>query len=249
MRRLCILGALLVIVVANGWGVWQSIRNKTEPRGGTLQLTERELPLETVAFDSSVTLLRLEWRTERAGDRRFGPAAWLDGSKLAELGFDCSVPLDSPQAPRHYSSTPARRAFLVLEHQSSAVPDPAARGKDGTGLVVIDADQSAGRLRERYADPAKHSICRGVVRIALRRHDADGGLLSAPRLEGWIAGLTPSQISVSQPLNGPLARFRRTSEETGKTPAGEPRFSARVRWGKNYEPWVENVRTLSASPH
>jgi hypothetical protein len=205
--------------------------------------------LEAIGFESSVTVLRLEWRTERTRNDRFGPAAWLDSSKLAGLGFDCSVPLNSPKAPRHYSSTPARRVFLALEHQSNASLDAAARGKDRTGLVVIDADQNAERLRERYSDLAKHSICRGIVRIALSRHDDDGGLLSTPRLEGWVVGMVPSQVSVPKPLNRLLARFRRTIEEAEKTPVGEPRFSSHIHWGKNYEPWVDDVRAFSSSPH
>ncbi len=238
------LGALLVVLVANGWGVWQSIQNRTEPRGGTLQLTEHELPLEATAFESSVTVLKLDWRTDRTRNDRFGPAAWLDSSKLAGLGFDCGVPLNSPKAPRHYSSTPARRVFLALEHESNTE----GGAKDTTLLRVIDADQNAQRLRERYADPAKHSICRGIVRIGLRTHDAEGGLLSTPELEGWVVGLVPSEVSVPRPTNRLLARFLRPIEEGEKTPAGEPRFSARVHWGKNYEPWVDDVRALSTSP-
>ena len=250
MRRLRMLGALLVVVVANGWGVWQSMQNRTEPRGGTLQLTEHELPLEPIAFESSVTVLRLEWRTERTRNDRFGPAAWLDGRKLAGLGVDCSVPLNCEKAPRHYSAMPARRVFLALEYEGDAAPHAAGQDNARTGLVVVDADRNADRLRERYPDPAKHSICRGSIRLTLTRHDADGRLLSTPRLEGWVEGLLPGQVSVPRPANRLLARFHRTIEEAEKAPAGESRFSARVRWGKHYEPWVDAVRPLRASsPH
>lgn len=248
MRRPCIFGALLVVLVANGWGVWQSVQNRAEQRGGTLQLTERELRLEPVAFESSVTVLRLQWRTDSTRDRRFGPAAWLDSTKLAGLGFDCTVAVDSPKASRHYASTPPRRVFLALEYQGDSSPGAAAPDRDKTGLVVIDADQNAERLRERYPDPAKHSICRGMVRIALTRRDADDGLLGTPRLEGWVVGLLPSQVSVPRPTNRLLAGFLRTFEEAEKKSSGEPRFSARIRWGKNYEPWVDDIRPLGRSP-
>lgn len=248
MRRPCILGAFLVVLVANGWGIRQSIRNRADSRGGTLQLTERELSLEPVAFESSVSVLRLHWRTERTRNGRFGSAAWLDSAKLASLGFDCSVPLNSPKAQRHYSSMPPRRAFLALEYQEFPRPDAAAPRRERTGLVVVDADQSAEHLRERYADPLKYSVCRGIVRITLTRRDADGVLLSTPRLEGRVLGLAPSRVSVPRPANRLLVPFLRTSEEAGNTPAGEPRFSARVHWGRNYEPWVDDVRTLDSSP-
>lgn len=248
MRRGCIFAALLVVLVANGWGVWQSIRNRSEPRGGTLQLTEHELPLEPVALESSVTVLRLNWRTERLRNDRFGPAAWLDSGKLAGLGFDCSVPLNSSKAPRHYSSMPTRRVFLALVCQGDASPAATAQRKDTTGLVVVDADQDANRLRERYPDPLKHGICRGIVRMALTRHDADGKSLSTPRLEGWVVGLVPSQVLVPRPANRLLVRFLRTVGEAEKAPAVEPRFGASIHWGKNYEPWVDDVRVLNSSP-
>lgn len=248
MRRPCIFGALLVVLVANGWGVWQAVRNRAEQLGGTLQLTERELRLEPVAFESSVTVLRLQWRTDSTRDRRFGPAVWLDSAKLAGLGFDCGVAADSPKAARHYASTPPRRVFLALEYQNDTAPGAAAQDKGKTGLMVIDANQNAERLRERYPDPAKHSICRGIVRIALTRRDADGVLLGTPRLEGWVVGLLPSQVSVPRPANRLLAGLLRPFEESAKSSAGEPRFSARIRWGKNYEPWVDDIRALGRSP-
>ncbi len=242
------LAALLVVLGANGWGVWQAGRNRSEPRGGTLQLTERELPLAPVAFESSATVLRFAWRTERTHNDPFGPAAWLDRDKLVGLGFDCSVPFNSPKAARHYSSMAPRRVFLALEYQRDASLEAAAQRKGTTGLVVIDADQNAVRLRERCPDLMKHSICRGIIRIGLTRHDANGGLLSSPRLEGWVVGLVPSEVSVPRPANRLLAPLLRTMDEARKTPAGEPRFCARVHWGQNYEPWVEDVRALSSSP-
>jgi hypothetical protein len=134
-----------------------------------------------------------------------------------------------------------------LELQDYASSDTAGQPENRTRLAVIDADQNAERLRQRYADPKKHGICRGVVRIGLQRHDAAGALLRAPRLEGWVLGPVPSQISVPKPANRLLAPFLRSIEQAEGGPVGEARFSARVHWGANYEPWVDDVRVLNST--
>lgn len=240
------MGAALVVLVANGWGVWQAIQNRAAAEGGTLQLTERELPLQPVFLESSVTLLRLRWTADRSGNQRFGPVSWLDQAKLSELGFDCTVPLDSPRARRHYSSMAGRRVFLALQYQGERVWQSASQ-EPKTGLVVVDADRNPGRLRERYPDRTKYGICRGSVRLALRTHDNDGALLSPPRLEGRVEDLLPSLVSVPRPENRLLTTFHRTAPEGERARETEPRFSARVHWGKNYDPWIDEVQPLMVS--
>jgi hypothetical protein len=244
VRRILVLGAALVVLVANGWGVWQGARNRNDARGGTLRLSERELPLQAVALESSVTVLRLNWRTDGSDTEPRRPPAWLDARKLAALGFDCRLPLDSPQAQRHYSATPARPVFLALEFQagtSEATPVP---GRPDTGLVVVDAAADPQELRARHPDPQRHVVCRGLVRMTFRTRSADGVRPGTPRLEAWVNDLRPAEISVSKPTNRLLTALRRTVSEEESRPLGEPRFSAQVRWGTHYEPWVDDVRAL-----
>ena len=245
MRRALLLGAAVVVLVSNGWSVWLAARNRTEARGGTLELTEREVHLQAIPFESSVTVLRLNWRTDGNDAQRQHPPAWLDTNKIAELGFDCSLPLSSPEARRHYESKPSRPVFLTLEYQADTEAKADKPDQDNVRLVVVDAAQSPQQLRRHYPDPQKHVICRGLVRLTFRRHDSDGTPLSTPRLEAWIEGLCPSELSVPKPVNRLLLKFHRTVSEAANSPAGEPRFSARVRWGSNYEPWVDAVRPLS----
>ena len=76
----------VVVLLTNGWAVWQPTRNRAETFGGKFQLTEHELPLQHVALESSVTVLGLNWKTDRISER-FGPAAWLNTNKLAALGI------------------------------------------------------------------------------------------------------------------------------------------------------------------
>jgi hypothetical protein len=242
VRKACFLGAALVVLLANGWGVWQAARNRTQALGGTFRLTEHELPLQPVPFESSVTLLRLNWKVDGSGDEHRRSPAWLDASKLAELGFDCTVPPSSPQARRHYESKPARRVFLVLEHQALAIDAPGKQGPAKTELVVVDAAPRPDQLRGRYPDPEKHVICRGLIRLAFRRHDRNGTPLTNPVLEGWVEDIRPSELSVAKPMNRSLLSVRRTPSEDVNLTGGEPSYTARVNWGRNYEPWIEDVR-------
>jgi hypothetical protein len=202
-----------------------------------------------MALDSSVTILRLNWSTGGSTDRndnaRQASPKWMDANKLAELGFDCSVPLSSPKARKHYSSMPARRAFLALENLAGSSQNEAMQARPTTGLIVADAAWDAARLRQSYSDPGKHLICRGLVRVVLRdRNPQDGSLLQTPYLQGWIQGLSPSEVSVPLPKNRLLTQQPRPAFEDENKPLKLPRFSARVRWGKNHEPWVEEVRPL-----
>jgi hypothetical protein len=246
MRRALLMIAAGLILATNVWGVLQARRNRNELRGGKLELTERELHLEPIGVDSTATMLRLNWSVLKSGEKEYGPAVWLDAAKLAELGYDCALPLSSPSARRHYSSLPSRLVFLALEYEGEAWRNASAKGKEKTRLFVVDAALDASRLRERHQDPQRLIVCRGLVRLAFRDRDTrDGAALSTPRLEGWIEGLRPESVFVPLPQNRVLRGLSSEgSEGPGNSVPREPRFAARVCWGANYEPWVEAVRLL-----
>jgi hypothetical protein len=253
MRRVLLLLAASVVLIGNGWAVWQSAQNRAEPRGGTLTLTERELPLQPMALESSVTLLRLNWRVDKTSGPDANawhvPPAWLDTNKLVELGFDCRLPVTSPGAGKHYGSMPPRRVFLALEYRAEAPPEQSSKTRVRTGLILVDAGPDADRLRQRYPDREKHVICRGLVRVVLRDQSSlDGSTRDAKYLQGRIQGLTPAEVSVCVPENRLLTPLSRPGFEDENQPSAAPRFVARVRWGRNYEPWVDEVRPLEASP-
>ena len=110
MRRVLLAGAVGVVLAANVWGVLQAGRNQKAPRGGSLELTERELRLLPMAAESTATMLRLNWNVSGTGEEQHRSPDWLDRKRLIELGFDCSVAVTNPSARRHYTSTaePAR---------------------------------------------------------------------------------------------------------------------------------------------
>jgi hypothetical protein len=248
MRRLLVVAAMGVVLAANGWSVLQAWRNRSDRRGGTMELTERELRVETPAVESTAKILRLNWNVARLGDKERGPAAWLDAAKLAELGFDCGLPLSDPSARRHYTSMPSRPVFLALEYEGDAWRKAGATEPAKSHLWVVDAARDPHRLREQYPDPQHYIICRGLVRLGFRDRELGGGPPPlAPRLQGWIADVCPDELFVPLPHSRVLRALRQTGSEGPETSkAGGPRFAVRVCWGANYEPWVEGVRRLGS---
>jgi hypothetical protein len=249
MRRVLLAAAAGVVLVASGWSRVQVWRNRSEPRGGRIELTERELGLEVIAAESTATVLRLNWNVVRAGDKEYGPAAWLDATKLSELGFDCGVPLSKPSARSHYTSMPSRPAFLAMEYEGDAWRKAGATRNIKSRLWAVDAARDPDRLRQQYPDRQHYIICRGLVRLGFRdRESRDGASQPTPRLEGWIQSVYPDDVFVPLPYSRVLRELRRTgSAGLDKSQESEPRFAVRVSWGSNYEPWVEGVRLLSTS--
>ncbi len=248
MRRGLVLTAAAVVVAANAWTLIAAWRNCREPGGGTLELTDRELRLIQVPWESTATLLEIRWNvlSETPADR--GRPAWLGATKLAELGFDCTVPVGDPHAREHYASMPPALVFVVLEYEGEAWRQASTARKPTTRLFVVDAGRDAGQLRDRYPNTQTHAITRGVVRLSYQEHRIpEGDLLAVPRLQGWIETVLPSQIYVSQPEGWFLEELRERDFPASEPPDREPRFAITVSWGSNYEPWVRGVRRLAAN--
>jgi hypothetical protein len=246
MRRVLLVAAAGVVLVANGWGLAQAWRNRIQPAGGRIELTERELGLEIIAAESTATILRLNWDVVRAGDRDYGPAVWLDASKLSELGFDCRLPLSSPNAPKHYGAMAPRPVYLALEYEGETWRNARATRKEKTRLWAVDAAPDPHSLRQKYPDVQHYVVCRGIVRLGFRQAEAgEGASRPGPRLEGWIQDVRPGSVFVPRPHSTVLQAMRRASSE--HPPAREmrePRYAVQVFWGAHYEPSVEGVRLL-----
>ncbi len=245
MKSVWLLAAAVVVVVANVWVVFTARSNRADASGGTVELTERELGLPVLMGDSTAMLLELKWDAVSRGRHEQRAPEWLGAAKLSELGFDCHVPATSPDARSHYSSLPSRLVYLVLEYDGEAAKKASAVNSTRTRLYVVDAGEEARLLRKRYPDNQRFVITRGVVRVRLEERDLqDGTPLPEPRVGGWIGSVVPDQVFVPQPFSQLLQPLRTHDVEPKEKPASEPRFTALVRWGKRYEPWVQSVRLL-----
>jgi hypothetical protein len=248
MRLTLISAAAAVVVVSNAWTLVATWRNQGRADGGVLELTEREVPLVHVPWETTATQLELRWEVLSDAPAGGGPAAWLDAAKLAELGYDCSVPLDGPQAREHYTSLPPAEVFVVLEYEGEAWRKSPRGQETRTRLIVVDAGRDAQHLRKQYPGDHTHVITRGIVRPFYQEHSIpDGVLLSAPCLRGWVQDVLPSGIFVPQPHGAALEEFRDQGPRDPEPAETAPRFAVTVSWGSDYEPWVQAVRRLTPS--
>ncbi|MCU0961298.1 MAG: DUF4824 family protein [Pirellulaceae bacterium] len=246
MKLTVVVAAAAIVVVSNAWALVTAWRNQSHADGGTLELTEREVPLLRVPWETTATQLELHWDVLSDAPAGDGPAAWLDAAKLAELGYDCRVALDDPQAREHYNSLPPVEVFVVLEYADEAWRKAQPRQETRTRLFVVDAGRDAARLREQYPGDNRHVIVRGIIRPFYQEHSIpDGAPLSAPRLRGWVQDVLPSRIFVPQPHGAALEEFRDQGPPDSEPAETAPRFAVTISWGSDYEPWVLAVRRLT----
>lgn len=245
MRAAAVLAAAGLVMAANVGLIVSAARNRSGAAGGTLELTERELGLPPALGESTALFLELRWDVASSDPEDHRSPSWLTREKLIELGFDLGKPVTSPDAEGHYAATPPRPAYVVLELEGGAwrsAPNDSGRT---TRLLAVDAGRDADALGARYPDRARHAIVHAVVRLDLKTHAPHGGPpLPEPRLRGWIAQIAPGEIFVPPRYSPQLLPLRRPEEEAERMPGGEPRFAARVSWGRSHEPWIEEVTLL-----
>jgi hypothetical protein len=239
--------------------VLSSVRNRAGQPEAEVELTERELRLVPLGEGRRWAVLRLDWNRELQWDRQ-GPG-WLDGAKLAALGFDTRLAAEDPRASGFYAWQPAREVFLALEHDG-----PAAREADAaipetrasrSRLHPVDADVDTGALRARHPDRHRVLVVRAVIAAECRGHwDPKTRTLSAPFLGGRIQRLLVEEIQVPRErraLLDALASGQARPAGAGATsaaaagsdkPSGnEPRYTVLLQTGRRLEPWAGEVKT------
>ncbi|MFB3855578.1 MAG: DUF4824 family protein [Vicinamibacterales bacterium] len=180
----------------------------------TITLTERELRLSPAGLENTGIALSLEWRYPRT-IRHAGSWSWFDRTRLEDVGFDCSVALDAPEAKQHYrrQAFAPRAALVVLEYRPDAVPDAveALQPFEGAGeprqlteeerrrlprLAAVDVGLDAGQLRSRYPDRSRFVIVHGTVQLIYRPEEPSRSS-TAP------AGSAPAQASADARTSPP----------------------------------------------
>jgi hypothetical protein len=250
---------LALIAVTNIVVLAGAAYNRSAEPTALLQISARELRAPgSWGFESenSGLALGLAWRMASRQDDDYGftgygaRATWLDQRKLAELGFDVSVPLDQPRAERHYEKQLPREVLVVMELNGPAyrgalrraaelAARPGATRADATRLdserekfsrlFLVDAGLDYDSLRARYPDKSAYAIVRGKVRL-----DPWSDKYKAA-LNGYVSELSVSALNVPVELRAVLGR-----DTSG--------YTATVAFGQRLEPWFVAARKSGSDP-
>ena len=259
----------LVLALTNTVVLVGVASNRRQPPDSVLTLTERELGPQWSWMwregENSGLSLRLQYRVESALSRRlaaadeadafssygnFGPVAWLDRNKLAELGFNVATPPTAAGGDTHYDRMLGRDVLLVLEldgpvraralqaaRDRLAHPGPAERLQsaqqalqreehDASRLFIVDAGLDQTTLRQRYTDRTRYAIVHGNIRPFVMR---DG---TSAKLYGAVTAVRCESINVPLQYRATVPLDRSTNA------ARNPPFSLQVAFGSHLEPWI-----------
>jgi len=268
-RRHTLVTGLALIVVVNAVALAGVAYNRSGDADSILLLTERELQTPYMwrgNKENSGLSLELQWRVlpieskdaDKYSWRHQGygvSPAWLNGAKMAELGFDRRTDSQTVAEGGAFAHQLPRDVLLVLEFDGDAYQAALSRaqkyietGKDSkdaqevlegektqrTRLFVVDAGLDHSVLRAKYANRDRFAIVRGEVRPALEARF--GG--SAPAESGFISDVSAKSLNVQLKKRGVFDAIRSAPESTDKV---QGQYVVIVAFGRRLEPWIMHV--------
>ena len=263
MKAATLVAAAALIAASNVVALVHVARNRAGEPTAEVTLSDREFYYYEDPEQSALSL-HLAWTDPDLGPYphlAVGPYAWshwLDGEKLARLGFDVSVAPDDRRADEFYQRQLARKGFVALEYDGPAwqawaemrrsvdrQQKPEMRGnveeelRASTRLVAIDVDRDAEALRARHPDQHRVVIAPAFVRIGVRAAwaAAEGRPATPATLVGTLSDI-PSDIHVPRPFSDAFHSHGVHSREPGRT---EALYRVTLRYGSLLEPWITAV--------
>ena len=264
-NRTGILAMVIVILISNAVVLIGIVRARSGEPIQTIELTERELPLESLGQDNSGIALRYNWtnRQFNIGQNQTNSEDYFDQAKLEELGFRLMQP--PAGVSEHHKPLP-RTAFVALEYDGDSWQrwlrksetdlektgpqrpndvgpksrsqswDPARRQRMASRLFLVDVGRSYEQLRQKYPDQQKYVIARAVVRATLNKtREANADKTAPPKWRGYVTEILPTEIFVPSPYAKMLTGLAAQTAEA-------PRYTVTLRYGRTVEPWVADVR-------
>jgi hypothetical protein len=263
MKSTTLIAAAALIAAANGFALVHVARNRAGRATAELTLTDREFYYYEDPEQSAVSL-HLAWTDPDQGPYPHLPAEpyawnhWLDATKLAELGFDVSMPPSDREADRFYERQLARTGFAALEYDGTAwqawatmrrsverqqpstmKTDVEEELRSSTHLVAIDVASDADALRARHPDEHSVVIVPAFVRIGVRtaRPAVDAQPAEPATLVGTLSDI-PADIHVPRPFSDAFHAHGTHSREHGRE---DPLYRVTLRYGSLLEPWVTAI--------
>ena len=264
---------LLTNAVALG-GAWWNRAGEPESQ---IFLTERELALPYRGYrmtENSGLALRLAWRVaDGEGKAQYsnygggGVPAWLDGERMAALGFETRAGRYERQQPRDVlivlelagpdwqlalqqaeENATRHAAAAAVNADSKEFANRAKRAQEAwrheelasSRLFAIDAGRNLAALRARYPDKTRFMIINGTVRPRLVSRDKQ------TRFAGYIDDVSASRINVPFALRPVLEQLQ--TRPRNKAENEEPRYAASLAIGQRLEPWIVSLSALNPEP-
>jgi hypothetical protein len=97
-------------------------------------------------------------------------------------------------------------------------------------------------LRARHPDRRRVAIVEAVANLIFVMPQGQ-----APFLTGWVTSMWPEELNVPREWRAPLEGVSAAQgTAAGPPPPHEPRYRVTVKWGKNLEPWIADLKPLAA---
>lgn len=184
-----------IILFSNLVALSGVVYNRSGEHDSMISLTQRELTLpyryqHGLDKDNSGLYLQLEWRTidsDIVDSTYYWQApGWLDRAKLADLGFDVSIPPEAPQSQQFYGRMLPREVVLVLEYDGAAY-----------GRIIAEREESLAKAeRELRAHPDNASH---LKEFEAEKRQLDAELNDNSRLFVVDAGTEPLALRTKYP--------------------------------------------------
>lgn len=117
-------------------------------------------------------------------------------------------------------------------------------------LFLVDVGLDPNALRNRYPDRQCYAVTPAVVGLFMRYGRSTE---KAEEVFGSISEILCDHVTIPLNMQGQLAEFAHRPEASWsdiysgeRTNVKAPRFSAVIKYGKRYEPWVESVARMMA---
>jgi hypothetical protein len=240
MKRSGLIFAIAILLCTNAIALILAAQNRRGEPVQTIELTERELALQSMGQDNSGVGLRLNWHRQEE-------AAYFERAKMEAIGFDFRIP--KGRTSKHILLLP-RLTYAALEYQGKAWeqwsqrpeiekqpnrPGPPLRSST-TRLFPVDVSKNLLELRSRYPDQSKFLIVAAVVQAQIQDiKDPKTGTVLPDQCVGYVSAILPSDINVPLPFTKLLAPLN-------PEPKAEPRYTVTLAYGRNLEPWITSVK-------
>lgn len=232
MKRYGFYWGLFLLITVNIVVLAKIGYNRSGTADAVVELTERELPLNSLGRENSGVSFRIDWRQYDGHEMK-----WFDKDKLAAIGFDCGIPVEARDAERRYIRALPRQTFVVLEYEGKAwqawqaqqmkklgemeakiisgetAPRDLAKAKKryawelvaASRLFSIDVGNDPELLRKTYPDRTRFIITPARVRLRyICAVKENNRLVEPPVLRGIVEDILTDEVQAPRDKQGLL---------------------------------------------